>query len=233
MLKIAIMNSKGGCGKTTIATNLASLYSTRQYGTAIYDYDPQHSSSTWMRLRNNNGKNDITIVDAYQKNNSNVTRAWQLRTPSGIDRIIIDTPAGLSGHDLEKQIRDVDFILIPVLHSPLDIYATAEFIKNLLIDGKARSHNINIGIIANRIKRNTRAFHALQRFLDNLNISLITELRDTQHYYHATEKGAGIHELKSRSVYTDILAWNEIIDWIENTHLNQQQTNATTIMESF
>ena len=51
MLTILVINSKGGSGKTTLATNLASYYATRKIQIAIMDYDPQGSSIQWLRLR--------------------------------------------------------------------------------------------------------------------------------------------------------------------------------------
>lgn len=41
MLTILVINSKGGSGKTTLTTNLAAYYASRQLRTAIIDYDPQ------------------------------------------------------------------------------------------------------------------------------------------------------------------------------------------------
>lgn len=238
MLRIAIMNSKGGCGKTTIATNLASLYAARNFRTALCDHDPQHSSSTWLQLRNSRQDipehKRITAVAAYETPAANVTRSWQLRLPPDIQRVIMDTPAGLGQNALLQHMRNLDFILIPVLPSPLDIYATADFIKNLLITCKARAQGVHIGIVANRVRKNTRAFTSLRRFLDKLQIPLVTELRDTQNYLHATEDGLGIHELRSRTIYQDILHWHCLLEWIELTHLNaaDRRTSATSTLES-
>ncbi|HHH42709.1 MAG TPA: ParA family protein, partial [Gammaproteobacteria bacterium] len=51
MLRIAVMNTKGGCGKTTVATNLASYCASRGCGTVLRDYDRQASSTRWLRAR--------------------------------------------------------------------------------------------------------------------------------------------------------------------------------------
>ena len=44
MRHIMVMNAKGGCGKSTLATNLASYYADAGYGVSLADYDPQRSS---------------------------------------------------------------------------------------------------------------------------------------------------------------------------------------------
>jgi len=217
MRRIIVMNSKGGCGKTTITTNLASCYAANGFRTALLDYDPQGSSTTWLKLRKD--LPDIHGIAAFKNTDANVTRAWQLRVPPHYERAIIDTPAGLTDTALVKQVQGVDTILIPVVPSLLDIHATADFIRDLLLIGHTRSQKIRIGIIANRIKANTQALTKLNRFLQQLDIPVLGYLRDTQRYLHATEKGAGIHEISDR----DQDSWKNILNWIE--HSKQPHSN--------
>jgi len=223
MRRIIIMNSKGGCGKTTITTNLASCYAANGIRTALLDYDPQGSSTTWLKLRQ--GKPEIHGIAAFKNTDANVTRAWQLRVPQHCECTIIDTPAGLTGMELVKQVHGVDTIIIPVAPSLLDIHATADFIRDLLLIGHTRSQNIRIGIIANRVKANTQALNQLQRFLHQLDIPVIAYLRDTQRYLHAAEHGAGVHEISPRDAET----WNNILYWLENN--NQPQSNGYGSLE--
>ena len=49
--KILVINGKGGCGKTTIATNLAVTFSKMQHTVALMDNDPQGSSTHWAEVR--------------------------------------------------------------------------------------------------------------------------------------------------------------------------------------
>ncbi|NKB63715.1 MAG: AAA family ATPase [Gammaproteobacteria bacterium] len=51
MKKILVVNPKGGCGKTTIATNLSSYYALWEVPVALVDCDPQHSSLEWLDQR--------------------------------------------------------------------------------------------------------------------------------------------------------------------------------------
>jgi len=150
--------------------------------------------------------------------NSAITRSWQLRVPSDTERIIIDTPAGLASAQLTTILKDSDTIIIPVLPSSIDIYATANFIRDLLTVGKVRRDRTRIAIIANRVKPNTLALQALTRFLDSLRIPLITKMRETQNYVHASEQGIGIHELKSKQTLQDQVVWSGILDWLEETN---------------
>ena len=216
MQRIVIINTKGGCGKTTISTNLASFYASKGRNTALYDYDPQSSSMRWMRVRDHDHEvADIYGVTAY-KNAKGVTKSWQLRMPPETERVIIDTPPGLKGPDLLDQLKGANAILIPVLPSSIDMYATADFIRDLLLGAKVRTNKVRIAIVANRIKKNTHAFAALERFLNTLSIPVVARLRDTQNYVRAAEAGLGIHELKHQPIYVDKMHWVAIYNWLEN-----------------
>ena len=51
MRSILVTNAKGGCGKSTLATNLAAYYASEGYETALADYDPQQSALAWLEQR--------------------------------------------------------------------------------------------------------------------------------------------------------------------------------------
>ncbi len=213
--RFIVMNSKGGCGKTTVATNLASYYRTRGLTTALYDLDPQGSSERWARLRPSD-QGEVPGIAGYQSVPSSVTSTWLFRVPSGTERIIIDTPAAPDRTQLAEQVRGVDAILIPVMPSSIDTFAAADFIRDLLLLGKTRTHQTRVGIIANRVKEGTLAFQNLERFLLTLQIPVVAYLRDTQHYVHAAECGLGIHEMESSRTRKDVVAWTQIYNWLEN-----------------
>ena len=215
MKRIVVINTKGGCGKTTVSTNIASYYAAQGFNTALFDYDPQGSCMRWLKLRNEAAANIYGVV-AHKNSAKAVTMSWQLRLPLGTERLIIDTPPSLKGMDLIEQIKGADSIIIPVLPSPLDIFATADFIRDLLLEAKVKLNKTHVGIVANRVKKNTLALQSLERFLSSLKIPVIARLRDTQNYLHATDNGLGIHELKGKNVYIDSQHWKEVIDWLEN-----------------
>jgi chromosome partitioning protein len=214
MLRIVVINSKGGCGKTTISTNIASFYASRGVNAALFDYDPQGSSMRWLRTRPGD-EPAIYGVTAHQSAAKAITKSWHLRLPPETERLIIDTPPGLKGVELIDQIKGADCILIPVLPSPIDIYATADFIRDLLLEAKVRQTRTRIGIISNRVKKNTLAFQALERFLRTLSIPVVARLRDSQNYVKASEEGLGIHEIKNKPVYVDRMHWKGVCEWID------------------
>lgn len=215
MLRISVMNTKGGCGKTTIATNLASYCASMGYGTALFDYDRQASSSRWVKVRPTS-RPPIHCVAAFEPPAVGVTRAWQMRIPEDTRYVITDTPAGYVMVDIEDRVAEADVILIPVLPSSIDIHSTADFIRDLLLIGKARIHNTRLAIVTNRTRIRTRAVEKLERFLNKLDIPVIARIRDTQHYISAAEQGLGIHELDERDAQKDVETWAELLEWLDS-----------------
>ncbi|MCG6935017.1 MAG: ParA family protein [Proteobacteria bacterium] len=225
MQRIIVVNSKGGCGKTTITTNLASMYASNGYATALMDYDPQGSSTRWLKLRPQD-KPEIYGVEAQKRQAVYQTRAWHLRVPPETERVLIDAPAGVVGQVLQDLVQQVDTVLIPVLPSPIDIHSATAFIRDLLLVGKVRSLGVRVGVIANRTRKNTLVYQSLERFLATLNLPFLTSLRDTQHYVHAFERGVGIHEMWDKRVEQDQQSWVPVMNWLEHvspTHAVLQQ----------
>lgn len=210
------MNTKGGCGKTTVATNLASYCACQGYATTLFDYDRQASSSRWLKQRKA-GRAPIHGVAAFEPPSEGTTRAWQMRVPPNTRYVISDTPAGYALIDVEDRVAEADVILIPVLPSCIDIHSTADFIRDLLLVGKARTHNTRLAIVTNRTRIRTKAVEKLERFLQNLDIPVIARIRDTQHYVSAAEQGVGIHELNERDTRKDVASWATLLDWLDET----------------
>lgn len=224
MRRIVVMNAKGGCGKTTVATNVASRYARGGAITALFDHDPLGASMRWVRVR---GQREPLIhgVEAYRTpRQMNVTRTWQLRVPPDTRYAIIDTPAGLDHQAMTEHVRTADAILIPVLPSPIDIATTADFIRDLLLVGKVRVHRTRVGIVTNRVKSNTLAFRALDRFVRTLDIPVVAHLRETQNYVFAAQQGVGIHELDRRRAHRDAPCWDRIVEWLEQESESEHDT---------
>ncbi len=133
MHKITLMNSKGSCGKTTIATNLAAYYATKGYSTCLFDFDPQGSSAHWLSRRSENRPPIYGFVASNKK--MSPVNSDQQQAPSDSQIAIIDTPAGIALDDatLKALVKNTDTLLMPVLPSPIDIHACAHFIEKLLI----------------------------------------------------------------------------------------------------
>lgn len=210
--RVLITNAKGGSGKTTLTTNLAAYYA-QQRNVVVMDFDAQQSSTHWALLRDAHLK-PVQVLPGYKPNQLNQTRSWQLRTPPQCDLVFMDTPAAMPDYALEEVIQYSDIILIPVLPSVIDIKAAEQFIYKLLQTRAYREKRIPVGIVANRVRQNTKIFNTLSRFLTSLELPVITIIRDTQQFIKAYEQGLGITELNRMSP-TDRRALHLLTHWLD------------------
>ncbi len=213
MQRIVVLNPKGGSGKTTIAINLASYYALRGERPTLMDFDPQASAARWARKRQA-GQAPINVINAYETD-SRVTRAFQLRIPEGTGRVIVDTPAAIDATEMPELTSNADKILVPVLPSDIDIHACARCITSLLLVAKVKRADNRLAIIANRVRRNTRMYQSLTRFLGTLDIPIIATIRDSQNFVRGAELGLGLHELKHYQVSEDLDAWAPLLAWLD------------------
>ena len=218
MQKILVINSKGGCGKTTMATTLASYFASQDLATALLDFDPQGSSIRWLNQRPSSRPQIYGVHVASRKNNTGVTRSFQMRVPAETERMIIDAPAGVCGHELVDLIHLVDTVVVPVLPSAIDIHAVTRFIEELLVVGKVRKHGVNVAVVANRVKTNTKTYKALERFLKSLKLPFVATLRDTQNYVHAAERGIGLFEMWDKRTESDKAQWRPLLRWLDEVN---------------
>lgn len=223
MQSIVVVNSKGGSGKTTVSTNLASYYANQNFKTALMDYDPQNSSLNWLKLRPQHLKSIHGANAAKAK--TGTIRSWQMKIPVDIEKLIIDAPAGTSGILLQDLVQRADCIIIPVAPSSIDVHATTDFIKDLLLVGKVRASKTSVAVIANRVRSNRPLYAPLENFLNSLNIPFVACLSDTDNYVHAAEHGHGIFEMDSQKVVTEKEEWNSLLTWLNNP---QQKKSAVT-----
>jgi chromosome partitioning protein len=207
------MNPKGGSGKTTLVLNLAGYYAQRGDRPVLMDYDAQGSSTRWVRRRLPS-QHEIRLIAAHERDNR-TTRAFQLRVPEDTGRIIIDTPAAISPSEMSELTRSADKIVVPVMPSEIDIHACARCVTNLLLVARIKRNENRIGIVANRVKRNTTSYQALTRFLATLDIPIVATIRDSQNYTRSAELGLSLHEMKPYQVSADLPQLQQLIDWLE------------------
>jgi chromosome partitioning protein len=213
MQRILVLNPKGGSGKTTIATNLASYFATQGDRPLLSDNDQQGSSARWLKKR----KPEQPFIHgvAAAERNVRLTRTWQARIPPDAGHVVIDTPAAVPAHELPEVTKNADVILVPVMPSDIDIHACSKCIADLLLIAKIKRDECRIGVIANRVKRNTLVYQSLMRFLATLRIPIIATLRDSQNYVRAAELGVGLHEMKPQLVAQDLEDWRSMTDWLK------------------
>jgi chromosome partitioning protein len=231
MQKIVLLNPKGGSGKTTIATNLASYFAVAGLRPTLMDLDAQGSSTRWLSKRAK-GQSPVHGIAGYEKN-SRVTRSFATRLPLDTERLIVDTAAALEAQRLPDITRNATAVLVPVLPSDIDIHAAAKCISDLLLIAKIRRDEQRIAVIANRVKKNTVMYKALMKFLETLQIPVITTLRDSQNYIRAAESGIGIFEMKPYLVREDLDQWSPLIGWLTQRRAIEIAPGSPAITSAF
>ena len=213
-VRIVVINAKGGCGKTTVATNLAVAYARQGWRVALVDQDSQGSATDWAEQRGTR-QPKIEMVPQhgaplYQ------TRAWRNRLPQGTQRAVIDAASVVDVRDVNERFREADAFIVPILPSSLDIRAGSKFIAGLLTHRAYRSRPLPIGVVANRVVRNTNAYERLKRFLDCLEVPTLATFADSQLYLRAVEEGAGILDFQhSQCANAESEQWQALVDWLE------------------
>jgi len=207
MRTIMLMNAKGGCGKTTLATNIATWFADEGATVALADYDPQGSSLDWLQARKDyDGVPEIEAIDATSA---------PVKPAKGTDFLILDAPAGTHGSTINEMLKRVDTLLVPVLPSARAKRACERFLKELLASGRVSRKMTRIGLVANRVRENTVAYGQLMTFLQQLNIPVLSHLRESQNYIRSAERGLGLFELAPSMVWHDLEQWDPILDWLE------------------
>jgi len=208
MRTIMLMNSKGGCGKTTLATNIATWFADEGNKVVLADFDPQGSALDWLTARQDyTGIPDIIGINAVKE---------EVRPAKGTEYLIMDVPAGIHGKEINTVLRQVQTLIIPVMPSPIDIRACSRFIHELLVSRQVSRHRTCIAVVANRVRENTIIYQQLEKFLNSLNIPFLTSLRESQNYIRSAEQGLGIFEMAPSSVYQDLLQWDPILEWLDS-----------------
>ncbi|MEM9057998.1 MAG: ParA family protein [Pseudomonadota bacterium] len=207
MRHIMVLNSKGGCGKSTIATNLAGMYAVEGQSVALADYDPQRSALDWL---------DVRPADAAPIVGLNAAEDGLKKLPRTADVLIIDAPARSHGPELTNLVKHAETIIVPVLPSTIDMQATTKFISELQNVGKIERKQAKIGVIGNRVRENTLIFDDLDEYLERLRVPYLTWLRDAQNYVRAYTRGLSIFELPEYLAWPDTEQWEPLTKWLKS-----------------
>lgn len=205
MRSILVVNPKGGCGKTTIASNLASYYAVWNVPTALVDLDPQQSSTEWLKVRSK----DLNQIQGFNG------LKGKIYPKASTERIIYDAPARTNTARVAQLIKLADVVIIPVLPSAIDMRVAASFIADLTAKVRKNNSQAIMGVVANRTLQNYQSYKALLAFLKTVEVPLVGSLRNSQNYIKAADTGTGIFEMSASEVQKDMQEWEPIVEWVE------------------
>ena len=207
MRHIMVLNAKCGCGKSTLATNIASYFANEGATVALADYDPQRSSLDWLERRPDN-RPEIIGVAAFEEGLRHV--------PRSADMVVSDAPARSHGPELTNLVNHAETVVVPVLPSTIDMQATTRFLQELQGVGKVQRKGVKIGALANRVRDNTLIYDDLDEYLTRARVPYIAALREAQNYVRAYTRGLGIFELPEYLAWPDWDEWEPLTAWLRS-----------------
>jgi chromosome partitioning protein len=215
-----VINPKGGSGKTTVTTNLASYFAAADVPTAVMDYDPQGSSLNWLRLRSPHAPK-IHAANAARHQGVQL-RSIAMYVPEHTQQLIIDAPAGASGLVLQEMLDRANCLVVPVSPSPIDIHATANFVADVLNTARIQARRLPVAIVANKVRRSMPQYAPFDWFLSTLKLSLVARLVDSDVYLKAAEQGVGVFEMEPGLALAERRQLTPLVEWV----ISQQQGHA-------
>lgn len=210
MLSILVASSKGGAGKTTIATHLAAYFAVADKRTVLIDADRQGSSRHWAEKR--------AAMAAAVLPIDGTRRGWDKHLPSDAQRIVIDGPAGAMADDLEDFLALADAVVVPVLPSVIDLEATVPFLNSLAQVDRVRKGKLPVGLVGNKLKPWTNASQQVLGQLQSWPYPLVAQLRDTQAYALLTGLGKSLFDYHSEQVRSHQEDWTSLFTWLKKAN---------------
>jgi chromosome partitioning protein len=217
---ILVVNPKGGCGKTTVATNLSGGLAAHGGRVLLLDLDRQQSAMTWLSMR-----------PAHLPRIVALNRDGDGQEHGKGDWLIIDSPAGIHGKSLSHALKLADKVVVPVQPSVFDMAATREFLQVLAEEKAVRRHREFVGIVGVRVDPRTRAAATLELFLGQFELPILTYLRDSQIYPNAAFNGLSIFDLPPSSADRDHAQWQSLLEWVANAR-HERQARAAGVTAS-
>lgn len=207
-----VINPKGGAGKTTVATNLASFFATQGTACTLMDYDPQGSSLNWLRLRSPEAPRIHGANAAPEKFGR--LRSFEMYVPPQTRELVIDAPAGVCGVLLHEMLERASSIVVPLVPSSIDLHATGNFLREILAMRRLQSSGVRMAVVANKVRRTMPAYPPLQELLDSLGLKLLGRLIDSDIFMKAAESGCGIFEMNPGIALAECRQFRPIVEWI-------------------
>jgi chromosome partitioning protein len=205
LLKILVANRKGGCGKTTVATQLASALAVSGHAVCLADADRQRSSLGWLACRPPEAP-PITALDWTKEIG---------KPPKGEGFLVIDAVAGLHGKRAVEMVKLADLLILPMLPSAFDEGVTRRFLDRIKKVRRIASGRIRVGIVGNRIRGGTHSAGGFERFVAGLGAPIVARVRDSQLYVQSAATGVSIFDARGRRWRALRADWYPLLAFVE------------------
>lgn len=202
---IAVINRKGGSGKSTMATHLAAWLARQGAAVMLGDVDRQQSTRTWLKRRSPT----LPAIAPWTIDQKNV-----LKVPVGVTHVVLDTPGGMQGFELARIVMSADAVLVPVCNSLFDRESAAACLAELSALPRVASSRCQLGVVGMRLDARTRGAETLQQWAQALNYPFLGVLRETQGYVRGLETGITLFDTSPGVQAADLAQWEPILQWL-------------------
>ncbi|MDB5955110.1 ParA family protein [Ramlibacter sp.] len=202
---VAVVNRKGGSGKSTFAAHVAAWCARERLAVMLGDIDRQQSSRGWLRRRDA----ALPAIAPWTLDQKNV-----LRVPTGITHVVLDTPGGLHGFELARVVMFADAVVVPVCASLFDRESAAACIAELQTLPRVAKGQCRVATVGMRVDGRTHAADVLRAWAGEQEVEMIGMLRETQLYVRSLERGLTLFDLPPEKYTTDLAQWAGIMDWL-------------------
>lgn len=204
MTVVALLGRKGGSGKSTLSTNIATWCARNGHQVMLGDVDRQQSVRSWLQRRSPQS----VKINTWAVDNGKVFRA-----PPGTTHVILDTPGGLYDHELAKLVVWIDAIIVPIGPSVFDRDASLDFLKELSKLPKVASGRCKLAAVGMRWPMDRiQQWQARGQAWD---IPLLTVIPDSAHYRSCLENGGSLFDMPEAIRQSDMPHWQPLLEWLE------------------
>jgi len=203
---IAVVNRKGGSGKSTFAAHVAAWCARQGHSVMLGDVDRQQSSRAWLKRRDA----ALPAIAAWGVDQKNM-----LRVPTGITHVVLDTPGGIHGFELARVVMFADAIVMPVCASMFDRESAAACHAELMTLPRVAGGRCRLAVVGMRIDGRTNASQALRDWSQGLGVPYLGALRETQLYVRSLERGLTMFDLPPSQAAADLTQWEPILEWLQ------------------
>lgn len=205
---IAILNQKGGSGKTTLATNISCGLARMGGRVLLVDTDPQGSARDWRSV------NDNSVVPVVGLDRPSLAKDLKDLSKQ-FDIVIIDGAPQLREMAVAA-IKTSDAILVPVQPSPYDIWATSDLVELIKARQEISEGRIQAAFVVSRAIQNTKLSNEVTEALSQYSLPIFKSMT-YQRVVYATSasNGLSVYDADDNKARQEVQAIvEELIQWV-------------------